>query len=307
MNAAQLLDKVFEVYRRTFWKQLAFAAIVGVVSAIGLGVLVLLLAIVLAIGLGDYAVTAMAGSAWVSAVIAALVLGAAVLIWQSASATGAILLSREAFMGRFIKMPMQELWRAVGRAFTAMLAQLIVAVPYVILAGVFIFSFVRFAPYADLFAWGRSFYVVLIILLAAAALGLFLFLHLFSLAIAVAVNERALFFRTLGRSMALMRGHFWRLFGIRALWLVIVFIIMGSAQGIIYILPVLAGTLGAGTVFFIPLMAIVGTIVNIGGFIITFALGPLDGILIAVLYFNQKTKKEGFDMEIAIEDLYRAV
>ncbi|MCL2363258.1 MAG: hypothetical protein FWC71_01190 [Defluviitaleaceae bacterium] len=304
MNAAELMDRVFDVYKRSFWKQLAYAAIVATASTFALGLIIGVLGIgaIFIASVGE--VSALGVTSLIFIFLAIIVFA---LLMQAALTAGAILLSRETFMGRIIRLPMKQLMGAILRAFTALLAQLILLTPFTAVVVGLVYGYIRFSFYVDILANSRLYYVLLIILLVAVVAGFLLFMHLFSLSVAVAVTERSYFFNALVRGVNLLRGDFWRLFGVRMIWFVIIFVFVGTAQGLLMLVPSLLGILFAGT----PAILIIAFVLNmffmVGSMAVSFAMYPLDGILTAVIFFNQRIKKEGLDMEISIEELYRAL
>ena len=304
MNAAELMDSVFDVYKRSFWKQLAYAAIASTVSSVVFGILIGIL------GVGSIIILAGTNAAALQVTTVILIVLAVVvfaLLIQAVMTAGAILLSRETFMGRFIRLPMKQLMSAIWRAFTALLAQLILLTLYIAAAVGLIYGYVRFAPYVAVLSYTRFYYILLIILLVAIAIGFLLLAHLFSLSVAVAITERSVFFHALVRGVTLLRGDFWRLLGVRVMWFIIIFVFLGTSQGLLMLLPSLLGILLAGTPLVMVLIFLFNLIFMVGSMVITFALYPLDGILTAVVFFNQRIKKEGLDLEISIEELYRAL
>jgi hypothetical protein len=306
MNAAQILDKVFDVYKISFWKQLAFAAIVGVVAFLIMGVVMVAAATMLQMMLLIILFTRLDGAVYTFVTLMVAVLLPIFIVWLGVVATGVILISREAFLGRVVRLPRYRLASTIVRAVTAILAQLIAALPYLVMAGLIIYAYVSLVPYVDMV--GRfGYYTMLFILTFAALFGFFLYMNIYSLAVAVAVNERVWFFRALIRSASLIKGNFWRLFGVRVIWMLAIGVLMGSAQGLLTILPFVSGALAAGTPFEVYVMLFVTLLVGAGGIILFFAVQPLDGIITAVIYFNKRMKKEGFDIEMRIEELHRAL
>jgi hypothetical protein len=207
------------------------------------------------------------------------------LVWQAATSTGSILLSREAYMGRPVKLPTLHLLPTIGRACSALLAQVIIALPYILVVGGIVYSYFVWAPRVHL-----TFSIVLVV---TAVVGFFVYLHIVSLAIAVAVNERVLFFGATRRSFALIKNDFWQLLGIRTLWVVMVFVLAITAQGLLAILPAFIALVLAGHTFVVPSLILIQLFAGLVSIAITFALGPLDGILTALIYFNQCMKYEG--------------
>ncbi|MCL2203336.1 MAG: hypothetical protein FWB88_05305 [Defluviitaleaceae bacterium] len=297
MNAAELLDRVFDVYKKSFWKQLAYAAIVGAAGFVAMGFFTMLLGVGIVVSVLMFAPTAV-----FAGLLAFLFLFIPfILFWQAAISTGSILLSRQAFLGQRVKLPMFQLMRRIGRVTLALLAQVIVAVPYLAIVGGILFLFFWFVdvPYA---LWMTRVYVTFsIVILLAAIAGFFMYMHIFSLAVAVAVNERVMFFRALHRSFVLVKEDFWRLLGVRVMWWLIVLVLSMATQGVLSLVPMLVGVLAAGSYTFVPMMLGLQLILGIFSVGLSFAMYPLDGIMVSLMYFNQRIKHEGFDIEIAVE------
>jgi hypothetical protein len=299
MNAAEILDRVFDIYKKSFGRQLAYAAIVGVIAFISLTFLIfgsVFIGVILSVT-GNSIET---GFNFPSEIILVAFMWLFILLWyllwQAAASAGAILLSREAFLGRKVRLPKQRLLGTVFRAGGALIAQVIVTLPYLAAVGGLLFLFFRFTGYLDFFWMTRGFYVFSALLILGAVAGLIIYTHLFSLAIAIAVNERVFFFGAVRRSLALVKDNFWWLLGIRMIWLAVIFILYASAQGAFALLPVVSGWLAAGSPAAVPTLLGTQLITGIASVVIAFALAPLDGILMAVMYFNQRIKKEGRDV-----------
>ncbi|MCL2498883.1 MAG: hypothetical protein FWE90_00935 [Defluviitaleaceae bacterium] len=286
MNAAEMYDRVFDVYKKTFGKQLGYAAVVSLMSGMALG-FVLLGAVFVTAFLSSFG---LAFSGVFMAAVLALVVIPMIIVWQAAASTGAILFSRQAFLDEEIKLPTYDLFRVIGRAVSALFAQVVLAIPYIAVVGGFVFLLFRNVPIIDYLWLSRVYAASLIVLLTVCVAGFFIYMHVFSLAIAVAVNERVLFFDAVRRSFALIKYDFWLLFGLRVLWLVMVFVLAASAQGLLTLLPILAGTLTAGSGVSVPLLLLLQLFTGLLSVVIAFAMAPLDGIFTAVIYHNQRAK-----------------
>ncbi|MCL2189264.1 MAG: hypothetical protein FWB87_10910 [Defluviitaleaceae bacterium] len=303
MNAAHLLDRIFDVYKKSFWKQLAYAAIVGLIATTGMGFFM--------VGIGIFIAASMAfmgfGTAGVAIVaVSLLVIIPLVMLWQGTMSTGAILLSRQAFLGRKVKLPTYYIFRNIGRAVSALLAQFLVAIPYLAIVGGLLYFFFRFtAGYVALWLF-NAYFVFSLVLLIAAVVGFFIYMHMFSLAVAVAVSEQVMFFYALRRSCELIKGDFWRLFGVKSMGWVIIFCLSFAASGVIMLIPALAGVIFAGNMLLMPVIMAINLIAGLLNIVVMFALGPLEGILTAVVYFNQRIEKEGFDIDLALDELTEA-
>jgi len=305
MNAAEMLDRVFDVYKKSFWKQMGYAAIVGMVSSSAMAFFIWGFAMLI-MGVTFSAVFFFGGNLAVGimVLVSALVILPFIFLWMGAVSTGSILLSRQAFLGYKIKLPTYRLINVIGRSASAAAAQFIVMVPYIAVVGGFLYVFFRFAPYVDVVWMMRVYYVFSALLILAALVGLFIYTHIFSLAVAVAVNERVLFFNAIRRSITLVKPDFWRLLGVRTIWVFIIGAISLSTQGVVSMVPILIEAFIGGTHALMPLTLFLQVVVMLFSVILTFALMPLDGILVAMIYFNQRIKYEGLDIEIGIDKLY---
>jgi hypothetical protein len=287
VNAAELLDRIFDVYKKSFWKQLSYAALVGVAA------FVLVLAVVGA-GIANallqwnfsYQTQNIPSVIFITAAFVLLL----VLFWQGAASAGAIVLSRQAFLGEPIKLQARGFPAIIGRALSAVIAQIVIAVPYLAVSGGLLFAYFYFIPVISELWLLRVYYIFSALLLFAAVAGFFMYMHVFSLAIAVAVNERVLFFNAARRSLLLIKGDFWRLFGIRVMGWAIIFVLSLAAQAVLTLLPSFVGLLTAGIPGAMPLLLLLQFAVGLGGIFVSFAISPMDGILTAVLYLNQRGK-----------------
>jgi len=307
MTTAELMDRAIHVYKKSFGRQLGFAAIWGIVSYLAFFLIGIVAAIVIAIfALSFSAITPLNYTA-TSGIFSAMLLIAAivlplVLLWQSVSAAGHILISKSAFYGRKENLPVGQLPRIALRVFGALIAQALASVPFILLiyAG-FASGFFSFLLYATPWFTPLLFALLSLVLL----ISFLLYLNMFSLSVAVAAFERKTFFNALMRSWELIRGEFWKVAGMRLLWIVIIGVIASSVSGLFIFASAFAGLL-SGLFDFAIDDAVFGIITAVSGllsFAVMFAITPLDGIFQATLYFNQRIKKEGLDIEARLEKL----
>jgi hypothetical protein len=310
MNAAELMDKVFDIYKKSFWKQIAFSAIIYVIALAAMVVLTFILTIILMV----FIVTLLAGAfganfsagyfILIFGIIALMVLPF-VLIWQAFSSSGHILLSRQAFYGFKVRLKHMGLRKVFFRVFSSLVAQVIIAIPFVIIFLVILFAFVyTFENIFLLVNLNVAAIIGFFIVLAALGFGYLLISNIFSLSIAVAVFERRYFFGTVTRSWELIKKEFWRILGIRVVWYLAAMAFSVSAQGL-FMLASGAWDIFAGT---IPMIHEINSLVNFitqlaGPLIVVLLVAPLEGIMQSLIYFNQRMKNEGLDLEIRLEKL----
>ncbi|MCL2664671.1 MAG: hypothetical protein FWE82_03585 [Defluviitaleaceae bacterium] len=303
MNAAGLFDRVFDVYQKSFWKQLAFSAIIGAVSF----AFIFAAMIVMAVAVTLFSVN----NSEMNFIFVFFVLLSAVLplyiIWVAAADAGHIILSKQAFYGGRISFPFKELPGAALRTVTAIIMQFILSLPWFALIVFFIYLLIGGISGSDpMFFYWLIEYISsgwFVFLAFAATLGYLVYSNLFALAVPVAVFERKYFFSAIKKSFLLIKNEFWKVLGIRFLWTVVVYIFSYSAQGLwAAVMGVVSYGNSSSGISVALIMS--GTLFQyMVTMFISFLVGPLGGIFTALLYFNQKIKREGLDIEIGIERL----
>jgi len=306
MNAAALMDRVFDLYKATFKMQIAFSLIIGIISFILMMILGIAMVVVT---IGAIGITAGVGGvadeyAAVLMAVTLVLLGMLPLYmaWIYLSASGHILISKQAFYGEVPRLPFRELFSAFLRIMSAGLAQIILSLPWVAVIGVMIYFAV--AGYGDAFEF--IFMIppwVLVVGSIIYALLYIVYSNIFALSIPAALFEGRVFFGSIVRSLQLMRGDFWRILGLRLLWALLVFLFSYSAQGLVVgVVGILAHS--AGTVLaFAELWAATGILQFYASLAVSILVGPMEGIMTALIYFNQRIKKDGLDIEIGLSQL----
>ena len=97
--------------------------------------------------------------------------------------------------------------------------------------------------------------------------------------------------KSLGRSFALVKGRWWRTFGVLVLGLVLALVVSTVIQGVFFV----GMFAGADNDLFVLLLSAIAGIV---GLAIT---TPFQAALLAVVYFDLRVRKEGFDLELLAE------
>ncbi|MCL1842267.1 MAG: hypothetical protein FWF79_00460 [Defluviitaleaceae bacterium] len=302
MNAAELMDNVVVILKKSFWMQIAYAGIVYMLAFVGVFVVLMLFAAVFMVSVA----TAGYPGSYAMIIVAGLAILPLFMIWQAFSSAGHILLSRQAFYGFKVSISHMGIFKVLFRVISSVIAQIILFIPFVIVSiGAVIFMGMLFENMGTVM--GQL--PVIIFILAIFSLLLFGFLiysNIFALSIAVAAFERRYFFDTITRSFQLIKSDFWRVLGVRSIWYIIVLGFSFSAQGVFSLLTVgwgfLAGSVPSG------LLILVGVFISIfagfvGPIIVSLVVAPLDGIMQSLIYFNQRMKTEGFDLELRIEKL----
>jgi len=298
MNTAEVMDRAVHVYKTSFFKQILFSGIYHFVSVYAVGIVGLIITAMLSIVfIGIFS----AAGGFV--VLLSLLLGGIFILWFSVAQAGHILLSKNAFFGEKVQLKLGMLPRISFRVFFTIIAQVIALIPYVALLILF-FAATEHIIIVTFTNFWLEFFIIMFVFVFWVLL-FFVYFHIFSLSVAVSVFEKKAFFGALLRSWKLLRREFWKTFGARTLWVLVIGIVWTSIFGIF-------GLIAGGTEFvmdavfsntsavFSPILLVIFGILSI---VTYFIVAPLDGVFHATLYFNQRIKKEGLDIEIKLAKL----
>ena len=119
----------------------------------------------------------------------------------------------------------------------------------------------------------------------------FFLLVIWSFATHAVVIENRDVFSAFGRSRELVRGNWWRVFGIGLVFLLIVI----SIIAIVFLVSTVVGLIfNPGTLVFSILSGVVGAL-----------LSPVYYIASTLLYIDLRVRKEGYDLQSLSDDLTR--
>lgn len=298
---AEIFDHTIYIYKQAFGKHLAFASIFGIIFFVLFFFMAVFAAIALAI-VAVYAIAALAldlegGSFLIGLLLSGVVVAPIYFIWLSVSSAGHILLARQTVYGHRARLQIRELPGVAARIFLTLLGVLIISTPFVfVMVAAATSGFVAFLLYN--FPWV---FFVLLLIFAAAYL---LFTNIYSLAIVVTVCEKKTFFTAILRSWALVKGEFWKIAGMRLVWFFAALAIWAVGIGALSLITALVdGAIGTGVANFAVSSVITGILAVVSALfstVIFFVIIPLDGIFHTALYYNQRIKREGLDIEIRL-------
>jgi hypothetical protein len=114
----------------------------------------------------------------------------------------------------------------------------------------------------------------------------------FSLAIPVLLTEDVRGGRALSRSRALVQGFWWRVFAVSLLGYLLSAILGGAIEGVVA---------GVSTVNTASDTVVGGVLSVIAGTISKMITTPFVAAFVTVLYFDQRVRKEAFDLQLLAE------
>lgn len=280
LSLGEILDRTFAVYRTRFWLFAGLASIYGAVSSIASGMQATvqhLIATHMGPGLAQIEASGSSGLIILLALPVGAVVQAAILYALSEVYLGRTVspgVSLRAVMGRWYRWMGVLLWQG----WSGIWAAAVLAVP-----AVYIFAFGLASMY-----WLAG---VLIFLAFAAGgtYGMYAFLRN-SLALAAAAIENTSTRASMRRSKVLSVGAKWRVF--------VVGLVVYALTMVAAILQMPLAILIATT----PLEAHIAAhaVIIAVNFVATTVVTPVGMIGIALVYFDQRVRKEGFDLLVLI-------
>ncbi len=100
--------------------------------------------------------------------------------------------------------------------------------------------------------------------------------------------------KALRRSWALVHGSWWRVFGVLAVGVILVSLLSGVLQGMLTLIP---AALADGNDAVLALASV------IGGTVAVTLTTPFTAAVFSLVYFDQRVRREGFDLELLAEGL----
>jgi hypothetical protein len=138
----------------------------------------------------------------------------------------------------------------------------------------------------------------------AAFLGTIFAYLAYSNIFSLSAYERRYFFDTIRRSWQLVKYNFWKILGVRVIWYLVTAAVLLSVQGAFYLIialwTALAGTISTGWMVGFAVLMLLSLV---GMVLANLLVAPLDGIMQSMIYFNQRMKTEGFDIELRLVKL----
>jgi hypothetical protein len=298
----EILDRTAQLYRRNFWLFAGTAALpIGFLVVLGMvaGLFILLVPGVSAGGLG--ANLALASVVVLGAIVAIPIYIAAV-VYSAAGITQAAIVTH-----RGEKLTIRQALRTVGprfwRYFGFLLLQGLIAglVPGVV-AGGLIFGLIFLGSRAGMGTAAGIGIGFLVVLVGAAAVFVILWLALsYSMGMAVCVAEQRPAWESLERALNLSKGTRLRIFVM--FLLVIVLSLAASTISYIFsaIVAAIAAFMGQSSNFAAVAAIAAGAIYAVFNISAQILLQPVSWVALVLFYFDQRIRKEGFDIEWMME------
>ena len=297
MNTAELLDTVFELYKKTFWRQMVRAMLFGAPAYA---------AIIVVLITGAFVVGA-TGTGGLPAVVSAAVVAAIFLVWDTLGVSGGVSLTEQAFYKHDVSLDVmfKDIKKNFLRVLASLAATALLALPPLAAAVFLLAGLIKtpsvYSPWLTISPGTAVCLALLIFMIIFASVSFFNALT--SAAAPAAAIEKKIFAAAVLRSFSLLKGDIFKTGGVFMLWrlitgslelsfMVVFFLVSGSFTAV---LGAFSEYAGPGALF-----SLLGN--NWAYLLVSLVLSPLGCILNTAVYFNQRIKKEGFDMEIELAE-----
>lgn len=300
----EILDRTVQLYRRNFWLFAGSAALpFGAMFAVILVGVILALGVVLAFK-GSVAADAnlIRGVAFTMAMVIALPIYLAAIVYSAAGITQAAI-----SVHRGEKLTIRGALRTVSprfwRYFGFLLLQgLIAALVPGVLAGSIIFGLIYAGSRAGVGTAAGIGIGFLVFLVGGAAVVIIAWLALsYAMGMAVCVSEKKPAWESLQRAMTLSRGTRLRIF-VMFLLLMVLSVAISMVSYIVTLLFAGVGALvGHGSAFAAVAAVIGGVLYFVVSVSAQIVMQPVSWIALVLFYYDQRIRKEGFDIEWMME------
>jgi len=308
MSISEILDKAFDIHKKNIGTSALYMFVLSIISIVVGLIFVFVGMVPLTMMMGSismlgYGVTDVQVFIWIAVmfVVFGVVFYSLELIRQS----GIIIIGSNGFLKRKTDVgeAMEGMFRNIPRMLSVMLAGTLLFIPLVIIFGGVMIAFIR--NYEITYSTASLVGILVSGLILFVWFTYFMTVHIYSAH--AAIIEKLTFFKALKRSRELVKNNFWKTLGIYILFALVVgavsfsiYTIFGIIAGVIYLILSSSGI----NQNLMTMLLMLGNILRIPmQIIVTLFVGPLTGIFITILYYNQRFKKNGYDIELNLMEL----
>lgn len=309
MSLSEIMDKSIEILRKHVKSIALFTIGYGVVAFISVFLLIIVGAVMSAVTAG------LLQNFWIMGILLAFV-GILASAFGLSLYAGTIRIASQEYTGEevFAQDAIKTSFKSIFRIFGIILAGLILFIPVAgmlwAIGTVPYKAFDRLMVNTDRFTGNE---LVLIILPVVFVLGvLFIILAYvtwFSFVLNALVIEKKGVFSSIKRSFSLVKNNYWRIFGCTVLFNLTVFAIRSSIDtllavisGILYLIFKLLSINEDFLTFFTAIYGYANWPINLVTWMV---ISPIGIIMTSLLYYNQRFKKEGYDIALKLREIQK--
>ncbi|ERI91580.1 hypothetical protein HMPREF1982_03089 [Clostridiales bacterium oral taxon 876 str. F0540] len=310
MNLSEIMDKSIDILRKHVKSIALFTVGYGIIAFLLILGLVIVSAIVLAIGSFIFSSARnIVGAVIIISIIA--VLGASFMV---SLYSGTIKIASQEYCGEtvFAHDAIKISFKSIFKVFVIILSAAVMFIP----AGGLIYLVGKkfFGSFDRAFLMmgaldGRIIFMVIYSIIFGLAVVFIVSAYAawFSFALHALIVEKKGPFASIKRSFKLVRKDYWKVFGSSVLFNLVVYAIRASVESLIaliasgvYMLGKILNISQDYTTFLTSVYTYINWPLNL---IFWMVVTPIAAIMLTMLYFNQRFKKEGFDLELRLKEI----
>lgn len=309
MSLSEIMDKAVEVLRKNVKSVIIFSLVYWIVCLIAIVILAIPVGIVLVMA------TSASGSAGVGLIAISLMIFVGVAVAFSANVGMIEICGQEFFKKRVeaadaIKASFKSIIKVCGMVFVIGVISIPVAALMYGLGRLAFSGFEALDAAIGMHDWGVLVLILLGIITFILAIGIVIaYFTIFSFSIQAMTIEGAGIFKAIKRSWQLVRSNFWKVFGCVIIFYLSVSAIrlsIDSFIGLCMSLLFLILNMFDLPIDFISFITLTYSQLDLPLNLISFAvISPINTLMMSMLYFNQRNKKEGFDMRVRLREIQR--
>lgn len=311
MSLSEILDRSIDILKKYIKSIVLFSLCYGFIYTGGV--------LVFAIGGGIFiALSAAITSDFVIPAILLVLIVIVAVILVLASRVGIIKIASQEFSGTRVGFgeAMKASLKSLPKLFGILLIEILLSIPaFAVIGGAVYLIFNNLDAATDFVMgmgmglWGTLVIILFIFIILVISVVIQMYYTWFSFTLHAAVLEKRGTFASVKRSFSLVRKNFWKIFGITLLIGYTVYAIQSSLSSfitaILSLLYLLVKFLNL-PMDFLSFLNLTYSIANFPISILSWlVITPIGTIMTTLLYYNQRFKKEGYDMVIGLREIQK--
>jgi hypothetical protein len=309
MSLSEIMDKSIEVLRKHVKSIALFTIGYGIIAFIAVFLIIIVGVIVSALAAD------LLENFWLIG-IALVFIGILASAFGLSLYAGTIKIASQEFTGEevfaqdAIKAAFKSIFKMFGIIFLGVVLFIPIGAVIWVIGKFFYDTFDRTVLNIQMYASRQLLYIIPpIIFLLTVLFIIMVYITWFSFVLNVLVIEKKGAWGCIKRSFSLVKNNFWRVFGCTLLFSLTVFALRSSidtllavASGIIYFIFKFLKISQDFITFFTMIYGYVSWPINLFTWMV---ISPIGIIMISMLYFNQRFKKEGYDMTLKLKEIQK--
>jgi hypothetical protein len=309
MSLSEIMDKSIEVLRKHVKSIALFTIGYGIIAFIAVFLIIIVGTIVSALTAGLFQ------NFWVMG-ISLVLIGILASAFGLSLYAGTIKIASQEFTGEevfaqdAIKASFKSIFKVFGIIFLGVVLFIPIGAVIWVIGKFFYYAFDRTMLNIYMYEGRQLLYIIPpIVFLLTVVFIIMAYITWFSFALNVLVIEKKGVWGCTKRSFSLIKNNYWRIFGCTLLFSLTVFALRSSIDtlmalisGIIYLIFKFLNISQDFLAFFTMVYSYASWPINL---ITWMVISPIGIIMISMLYFNQRFKKEGYDMTLKLKEIQK--